>query len=98
RFSRDWSSDMCSSDLSVLITLGALLADVPHTRPIPVTRSSESDQVRLALDAQESTYEGPTGIVGVLQHVAMDRDVPGVSLWAARSEERRGGKAGSVRA
>jgi len=68
---------------SVLITLGALLADVPHTRPIPVTRSSESDQVRLALDAQESTYEGPTGIVGVLQHVAMDRDVPGVSLWAA---------------
>ncbi len=68
---------------AVLITLGALLADVPHTRPIPVTRSSENDDVRFALDAQESTYEGPTGIVGVLQHAALDREMPGVSLWAA---------------
>ena len=68
---------------TVLLTLGALLADVPHTRPIPVTRSSENEDVRLALDVQESTYEGPTGIVGVLQHAALERSLPGISLWAA---------------
>jgi len=67
----------------VLVTLGALLADVPHTRPIPVTRSSENEEVQLALDVSGSGYEGPTGIVGVLQHAALARGVPGVSLWAA---------------
>lgn len=66
-----------------LVTLGALLADVPHTRPIPVTTSSESSEVRLSLGLQESTYEGPTGIIGVLQHAALDRGMPAMSTWAA---------------
>ena len=66
-----------------LITLGALLADVPHTRPIPVTTSSDSPHVRDRLLIEASTYEGPTGIVGVLQHEAAQRGIEVISLWAA---------------
>lgn len=66
-----------------VITLGALLADVPHTRPIPMTSTSESSGFHAVLDLEPSTYEGPTGIVGVLQHIAADRDFASISLWAA---------------
>jgi proteasome assembly chaperone (PAC2) family protein len=68
---------------STLITLGALLADVPHTRPIPVTTTSEDPELLERLALQKSTYEGPTGIVGVLQDVATRRGLPALSLWAA---------------
>ena len=66
-----------------LVTLGALLADVPHTRPIPVTATSEDPELmgRLALEA--STYEGPTGIVGVLHDAASRAGIAGLSMWAA---------------
>ncbi len=66
-----------------VVTVGALLADVPHTRPIPVTVSADDDAVATALDLERSTYEGPTGIVGVLQHEAAARGLKAVSLWAA---------------
>ncbi|WP_263120804.1 PAC2 family protein [Cellulomonas sp. RIT-PI-Y] len=66
-----------------VITLGALLADVPHTRPIPVTLTSEDPAVRELLDVESNTYEGPTGIVGVLQHEAAARELRTLSLWAA---------------
>lgn len=66
-----------------VVTLGALLADVPHTRPIPVTTTSEDPAVREALDVEANTYEGPTGIVGVLQHEAAARSLRTLSLWAA---------------
>jgi len=67
----------------LVVTLGALLADTPHTRPIPVTgTATEPDLVdRLKLDP--SNYEGPTGIVGVLQDACMRLDIPAVSYWAA---------------
>lgn len=67
----------------LIVTLGALLADTPHSRPIPVTgTATEPDLVdRLQLD--QSTYEGPTGIVGVLQDACIKLDVPTVSYWAA---------------
>uniref|UniRef100_UPI0038B40056 PAC2 family protein n=1 Tax=Nocardioides sambongensis TaxID=2589074 RepID=UPI0038B40056 len=67
----------------LVVTLGALLADSPHTRPIPVTgTATEADLVdRLSLD--QSTYEGPTGIVGVLQDACVRLDIPVVSYWAA---------------
>ncbi|QAY62486.1 PAC2 family protein [Xylanimonas allomyrinae] len=66
------------------VTLGALLADVPHTRPIPMTATSDSKALRAALsDVEPNTYEGPTGIVGVLQHAASQRGLQSVSLWAA---------------
>ncbi|WP_246260230.1 PAC2 family protein [Cellulomonas taurus] len=66
-----------------VITLGALLADVPHTRPIPVTVTSEDRAVRGLLDVESNSYEGPTGIVGVLQHEAAARGLRTLSLWAA---------------
>jgi predicted ATP-grasp superfamily ATP-dependent carboligase len=63
--------------------LGALLADVPHTRPIPVTTTSEDPGVREVLGVEPNTYEGPTGIVGILQHEAAQRGLRALSLWAA---------------
>ncbi len=70
-------------DVRALVTVGALLADVPHTRPIPVTRSSEHLDLQQALGIDGSTYAGPTGIIGVLQAEAAGRGIPGLSLWAA---------------
>lgn len=69
--------------VGTLVTLGALLADVPHTRPIPVTTTSEDRAVMERLALEPSRYEGPTGIVGVLQDAAAKAGVPGLSLWAA---------------
>ena len=69
--------------VGTVVTLGALLADVPHTRPIPVTATSEDAGLLAKLAVEPSRYEGPTGIVGVLQDVAQNRGIPGLSLWAA---------------
>src|SRR5450759_3715557 len=66
-----------------IITLGALLADVPHTRPIPVTTTSDDPVVRTRLGLEPNTYEGPTGIIGVVHQAAADRGLNGLSLWAA---------------
>src|SRR5690606_41689786 len=55
---------------------------VPTRRSSDLT-SSESSEVRRSLGLQESTYEGPTGIIGVLQHAALDRGMPAMSTWAA---------------
>ena len=74
-----------ATDLGVelVITLGSLLADVPHTRPSPVTGSASDAELVEQLGLQASRYEGPTGIVGVL-HDACKRDgLPSASLWAA---------------
>jgi proteasome assembly chaperone (PAC2) family protein len=69
--------------VTTLVTLGALLADVPHTRPIPVTTTSDDDGLLSRLALEPSTYQGPTGIVGVLQESAGRAGIPGLSLWAA---------------
>jgi proteasome assembly chaperone (PAC2) family protein len=69
--------------VGTLITLGALLADVPHTRPIPVTSTSDDEQLLEQLAIEPSRYEGPTGIVGVLQETATRSGLPTLSLWAA---------------
>ncbi|RJU00336.1 PAC2 family protein [Arthrobacter frigidicola] len=66
-----------------IVLVGALLADVPHSRPIPVTVTSDDDLVRESLDVEPSTYEGPIGIVGVLAEVGLLADIPTLSLWAA---------------
>ncbi|HWJ66801.1 MAG TPA: PAC2 family protein [Nocardioides sp.] len=67
----------------LLVTLGALLSDSPHTRPIPVSGSSTEPDLLERLDLEQSTYEGPTGIVGVLQDACTQVDLPAVSYWAA---------------
>ncbi len=66
-----------------MILLGALLADVPHTRPISVFVSSENTAVRDELDIERSTYEGPVGILSVLAHAAEKAGIPTVSIWAS---------------
>ncbi len=68
---------------SMLITLGALLADVSHRRPAQVIGSATDDDLLERFDLQRSKYEGPTGIVGVLQHAATESDLKSVGLWAA---------------
>jgi proteasome assembly chaperone (PAC2) family protein len=69
--------------VELVVTLGALLADVPHTRPAPVTGSASDPDLIERLELQASRYEGPTGIVGVLHDVCRTAGLPSVSLWAA---------------
>jgi proteasome assembly chaperone (PAC2) family protein len=66
-----------------VITLGALLADVPHTRPVPVTATTSNPEGLSALGLEPSRYEGPTGIVGVFQDAATVAGLDAISLWAA---------------
>ena len=70
-------------DIELMITLGALLADVPHTRPAPVTGSASDEELVQRLGLSASRYEGPTGIVGVLHDACRQADIPSASLWAA---------------
>ena len=70
-------------EVSLVVTFGALLADSPHTRPIPVTGSSTEPDISDVLGLEESHYEGPTGIVGVFQDACVRADMPAVSFWAA---------------
>jgi proteasome assembly chaperone (PAC2) family protein len=74
-----------AQDLGVelVVTLGSLLADVPHTRPSPVTGSASDEQLVQRLGLQPSRYEGPTGIVGVLHDSCKNAGLPSASLWAA---------------
>jgi len=69
--------------VEMVVTLGALLADSPHTRPVPVSGSSSDAALALRHGYEPSTYEGPTGIVGVLQEACVAAGIPSVSLWAA---------------
>ncbi|MFT4042975.1 MAG: PAC2 family protein [Gordonia sp. (in: high G+C Gram-positive bacteria)] len=65
------------------VMLGALLADTPHTRPVPVTGSAYSSESAQRYNLTESRYEGPTGITGVLQDLFVQAGLPAVSFWAA---------------
>ena len=72
-----------TSEISGIIFLGAMLADVPHTRPISVFVSSENQAVRENLGIEKSSYEGPVGILSVLSDAAEKRGIPTVSIWAS---------------
>jgi proteasome assembly chaperone (PAC2) family protein len=69
--------------VEMVITLGALLADVPHTRPVPITGLASDEDLVAKLGYERSTYEGPTGIVGVLHHICAEQQLPSASLWAS---------------
>ena len=69
--------------VELVVTLGALLADVPHTRPAPVTGSATDPGLVEQLGLQASRYEGPTGIVGVVHDACRRAEIPSASLWAA---------------
>ena len=66
-----------------MVTLGALLSDSPHTRPVPVTGSSTDLALCDQMGIEASHYEGPTGIVGVIQDACTRFGIPAISLWAA---------------
>jgi predicted ATP-grasp superfamily ATP-dependent carboligase len=68
--------------VQVVVTLGALLADVPHTRPVTMTGFASDPSLVERLGLAPSSYEGPTGIVGVLHTACQDAGLPSASLWA----------------
>ena len=70
-------------EVELVVTLGALLADVPHTRDAPVTGSATDPALIEQLGLQASRYEGPTGIVGVVHDACKRANIPSASLWAA---------------
>jgi proteasome assembly chaperone (PAC2) family protein len=69
--------------VEMVVTLGALLADVAHSRPVPITGLASDPELVDELGLSRSSYEGPTGIVGVLHDACRRRKIPSASLWAA---------------
>jgi predicted ATP-grasp superfamily ATP-dependent carboligase len=69
--------------VQLVVTLGALLGDVPHTRPVAMTGHASDSALVERLGIQPSSYEGPTGIVGVLHSACAQAGLPSASLWAA---------------
>lgn len=70
-------------DITGFVSLGSMMSDVPHTRPISIFSGSDSEHVRTALSLERSTYEGPVGILSVLGHAADAAGIPSASLWAS---------------
>lgn len=70
-------------EVDLVVNLGALLADAPHTRPIPVTGTSSNPELASKIGFEVSRYEGPTGILGVVQDLCQKRDIDACSIWAA---------------
>jgi len=70
-------------EVQTIITLGAMLADAPHSRPITVTGSGAHPELAKRLGVEVSRYEGPTGILGVIADACLRRGLDAVSLWAA---------------
>ncbi|MFI1827862.1 PAC2 family protein [Streptomyces sp. NPDC020412] len=69
--------------VEMVVILGALLGDTPHTRPVPVSGITSDPDLARTMNLEETRYEGPTGIVGILQEACTHAGVPAVSLWAA---------------
>lgn len=70
-------------EVSMILTTGSLLADTPHSRPISVSGSGSHPEIAKRLGVEVSRYEGPTGILGILQEAAERRGIDAISLWAA---------------
>jgi proteasome assembly chaperone (PAC2) family protein len=83
RFTEDVVTTARDLGVRMVITLGALLADVPHSRPVAITGITSDQALVERLGFEPPTYEGPTGIVGVLQRVCAEAGLPAVSLWAS---------------
>ena len=69
-------------EVSMIITLGSLLADIPHSRPISVTTTAANPEAAKRLDVEISKYEGPTGILGIISDACLRRGIDVVCLWA----------------
>src|SRR5437667_6556134 len=69
-------------EVALVLTLGALLAEVPHTRPVRLSGSASDPELAARLGVRPTKYEGPTGIVGVLNTICRDQGLATASLWA----------------
>ncbi|HYP47355.1 MAG TPA: PAC2 family protein [Thermoleophilaceae bacterium] len=83
RFTDNIVSTARELDVRMVITLGALLADVPHSRPVSISGLASDQALVQRLGFGHTSYEGPTGIVGVLHHSCAQAGLPSVSLWAS---------------
>lgn len=72
-----------SLGVQMVVSLGSLLADVPHSRPVHITGLSSDESLTTHTDLLPTNYEGPTGIVGVLHAACEEAGIPSVSLWAS---------------
>jgi proteasome assembly chaperone (PAC2) family protein len=70
-------------DVELMVTLGALIAEVSHTLPVPITGLASSQQLVDELELERSNYEGPTGITGVVHDLCRQTGIESASLWAA---------------
>jgi predicted ATP-grasp superfamily ATP-dependent carboligase len=82
-FCRELVDGFSELGAELVILVGALLADSPHTRPVPVTVAASDDKLASTLQVEPVDYQGPTGIVGVLQDACSASGIAAVSLWAA---------------
>src|ERR687896_995909 len=83
RFTEDVVTTARDLGVRMVITLGALLADVPHSRPVSITGITSDEELVERLGFEPPSYEGPTGIVGVLQQACAVAGLTSVSLWAS---------------
>ncbi len=70
-------------DVTGFVSLGSMMSDVPHTRPISVYATSDNEQVRTSLGLERSSYEGPVGILSAIAEAAEAAGIPSVALWAS---------------
>ncbi|WP_440711313.1 PAC2 family protein [Herbiconiux sp. YIM B11900] len=83
KFTADIIATALAEDISGIVLLGAMLADVPHTRPISIFATSENPLVRSEYELERSSYEGPVGILSVLSDAAEAAGIPSVAIWAS---------------
>lgn len=82
-FSREILDIADDLESSMIITIGAMLSDTPHTRPIKIIATTSSLNISAQFGLEQSTYQGPTGIIGVLQDGCTKRGIESLSLWAS---------------
>jgi proteasome assembly chaperone (PAC2) family protein len=82
-YTRHLTHLLAESDVELVVTLGAFLGQVAHTRPVPILGVATHPELLLEHDLPGSTYEGPTGIVGVMLEACREVGIPAVGLWAA---------------
>lgn len=82
-FTSELVSQIKSVNPSIVVLLGAMLSDTPHSRPLPVTMYSLDQGLRDRLGLEDSNYEGPTGIVGVANQMLIAQNLPTASMWVS---------------
>jgi proteasome assembly chaperone (PAC2) family protein len=81
-FCRELLAVITELDVRLVVTLGALLSDTPHTRPTQITGTAYDAEAAARYGLERSRYEGPTGIVGVMQDACVGAGIPAISFWA----------------